>query len=129
METERPYLNPEVRLSDLASSLGVSERTVSQVLADAFGGSFYDVVNGYRVAEAKARLLDPSFANRAVLSIGLDAGFSSKASFNRVFKKQTGETPSAYRSRAGDGPVPPVDLEVGGDGASRAPVEAVTARV
>ncbi|MEM6285732.1 MAG: helix-turn-helix transcriptional regulator [Bacteroidota bacterium] len=127
MEAERPYLDPEVRLGTLAHRLGVSERTLSQVLAEAMGGTFYDVVNGYRVAEAQARLADPAHSHLTVLAVGLDAGFSSKASFNRVFKKVAGETPSAYRARmaaeppeaaiSGDGALP--EAVVSGDGAVR----------
>ncbi|GAB5536740.1 MAG: hypothetical protein Rubg2KO_29890 [Rubricoccaceae bacterium] len=126
METERPYLDPEIRLASLAQRMGVSERTLSQVLSNGLGGSFYDIVNGYRVEEAKARLADPAHAALTVLAIGLDAGFSSKASFNRVFKAHTGETPSAYRQRVRPTPtassmpdVAETDLDVGsrGDGA------------
>lgn len=106
METERPYLNPEIRLADLANHLGVSSRDLSKVLSQGVGGSFADVVNGYRVSEAQARLADPFFGHFTVLAIGLDAGFSSKASFNRVFKQKTGETPSAYRKRAASSGVP-----------------------
>ena len=52
-----------------------------------------------RVAEARARLADPAHAHLTVLGVGLDAGFASKSTFNRVVKEQTGETPSAYRQR------------------------------
>ncbi|MEL6615285.1 MAG: helix-turn-helix transcriptional regulator, partial [Bacteroidota bacterium] len=117
LEEARPYLDPEVRLGDLASHLGVTNRTASHVLTSGLGGSFYDVINGYRVEEAKARLADPAHAHLTVLAVGMDSGFSSKATFNRVFKKATGETPSAYRSRVAR----PL-TEVGGDGSVR-PVE------
>lgn len=113
METERPYLRSEIRLADLARQLGISGRTLSHVLADGMGGSFYEVVNGYRVSEAKRRLADPRFGHFTVLAVGLDSGFSSKASFNRVFKERTGETPSGYRRRAAETPGPP---SIGEDG-------------
>ncbi|MEM0963110.1 MAG: helix-turn-helix transcriptional regulator [Bacteroidota bacterium] len=122
METERPYLDPDIRLADLARPLAISERTLSHVLSEAVGGSFYDLVNGYRVREAQARLSDPALAHQTVLAIGLDAGFSSKASFNRVFKKRAGETPSAYRQRAATA-VPTVSAPTvptaSGDGAAQ----------
>ncbi|MGB3544175.1 helix-turn-helix domain-containing protein [Rubrivirga sp.] len=100
MDVERPYLNPEIRLADLADRLGMSSRVLSSVLSQGIGSSFADVVNGYRVSEAQARLADPACEHFTILAIGLDSGFSSKASFNRVFKQRTGETPSAYRKRA-----------------------------
>ncbi|MEM8556767.1 MAG: helix-turn-helix transcriptional regulator, partial [Bacteroidota bacterium] len=100
MERDRPYLDPTLRLSDLAARVGVGERTLSDVLSSVLGATFYDLVNGYRVQEAQARLRDPATAHLTVLAVGMEAGFSSKASFNRVFKARTGETPSAYRKRA-----------------------------
>ena len=115
MATERLYLNPDLRLSDLAAPLGIAERTLSQVFSEALAESFYDFVNGYRVEEVKARLPDPAFTHLTVLGIAMESGFSSKASFNRVFKKVTGMTPTAYRERApyadaasaaGDGALP-----------------------
>lgn len=115
LETERPYLNPDVRLSDLATHLGVTERAVSQVLTSGFGKSFYEVINGYRVEEAKARLVDPASDHLTILAVAMEAGFSSKATFNRVFKKVTGEPPSVYRSRESRS----LDC-AGGDGAVRA---------
>ncbi|MEM6782130.1 MAG: helix-turn-helix transcriptional regulator [Bacteroidota bacterium] len=99
MEHDRLYLDPRLRLADLAARLGVGPRACSDVLAQAFGATFYDLVNGYRVEEAQASLRDPATAHLTVLAVGLDAGFSSKASFNRVFKARTGETPSSYRKR------------------------------
>ena len=58
--------------------------------------SFYDFVNEYRVKEASKRLLDPAYREYTILAIALDAGFHSKTSFNRMFKKVTGLTPSQY---------------------------------
>jgi AraC-like DNA-binding protein len=64
------------------------------------GQSFYDMVNGYRVAEARKRLLDPVSRRRNVLAVGFEVGFRSKAAFNRTFKLKTGVTPSEFRARA-----------------------------
>ena len=63
--------------------------------------NFYDLVNGYRVEEAKRLLVDPNSNNYTVLSIGFEAGFNSKTTFNTVFKKFTGLTPTAYREMQG----------------------------
>ncbi|MEM8599235.1 MAG: helix-turn-helix transcriptional regulator [Bacteroidota bacterium] len=111
MDHDRLYLDPALRLADLAARLGIGPRACSDVLAHAFGATFYDLVNGYRVDDAQARLRDPATAHLTVLAVGLDAGFSSKASFNRVFKARTGETPSAYRNRMAS-----VSLTIEGDG-------------
>ena len=57
-------------------------------------------MNHYRIAEAKAALADPDQADVPVLTIALDAGFSSLGPFNRAFKAETGLTPSEYRRLA-----------------------------
>jgi len=119
MTEQRLYLNPDLRLNDLATALGISERMLSQVLSEAMGQSFYEVVNHYRVAAVRHRLTDPSAAHLTLLAVAMECGFSSKASFNRVFKKQTGVTPSAYRTHA---------RQVKGDG-RRASIDAVEVQV
>ncbi len=97
--TERPHLDPNLSLGSLADQLGVTEKVLSYLLNETLGTTYTDYVNGLRVAEARARLADPAHAHLTVLGVGLDAGFASKSTFNRVFKEQTGETPSAYRQR------------------------------
>lgn len=119
MQRDRPYLNPELRLADLASALDVSERTLSQVFSEAIGESFYDVVNGYRVEAFKARVADPAYEHLTLLGIGLDCGFSNKASLHRVFKQHTGMTPSAYRSSLQPRPsAKPLNVSTHASGAS-----------
>ena len=102
METARPYRRGDLTLPDLADALGVSPHHLTEVLNTRLGGSFYDFVNGYRVREAQARLANPAFANWTVLAVGMEAGFNAKSSFNAVFKRATGTTPSQYRARHGD---------------------------
>ncbi len=95
---ERPYLDPNLSLASLADQIGVTDKVLSSVINVALGTTYTDYVNGLRVEDAKRRLADPSQAHLTVLSIGLDAGFASKSTFNRVFKETTGQTPSAYRA-------------------------------
>lgn len=96
--SEGLYRQANLSLQDLAEAVGSSAHNVTQVLNTRIGQSFYDFVNGYRVEEARQRLADPAQAHLTVISIGLDAGFNSKSSFNAVFKKMTGQTPSAFRA-------------------------------
>jgi AraC-like DNA-binding protein len=58
--------------------------------------NFYDFVNKYRVEEAKRLLLDNN-RNYKIIAIAYEVGFNSKATFNRVFKKFTGLTPSDFK--------------------------------
>lgn len=99
MEEGKPYRRGDLTLQDLAGSLGVSEHNLTEVLSTQVGQTFYDFVNGYRVREVQERLRDPEAAHLTVLAVGLDAGFNSKSTFNAVFKKHAGTTPSEYRRR------------------------------
>jgi AraC-like DNA-binding protein len=96
MEEEKLYQEPELTLQQLAGKLGILPYQVSQAINEGLGKNFYDLVNGYRVREAKKLLLDAKSKNYTILSIGFEAGFNSKTTFNTVFKKITGQTPSSF---------------------------------
>jgi YesN/AraC family two-component response regulator len=96
MTHQKPFLKNDLRLSDLADSIGVSSHELSQHINREFKMNFYDFINGYRVEEAK-KLLRQNPANPKMLAVAFDVGFNSKATFNRVFKKLTGQTPSAFK--------------------------------
>ncbi|MCA9728931.1 MAG: helix-turn-helix transcriptional regulator [Candidatus Eisenbacteria bacterium] len=100
MQRARPYLDPELGLSDLAESVGLSANHLSQLLNQELGMSYFDFINGYRVEEAKRMLVDPATRHLTILAIAFEAGFSSKGSFNRIFKERTGSTPSGYMKGA-----------------------------
>ena len=67
---------------------------LSRVINSGFGQNFNDYVNEYRVREAERRLRDPRFRHYTLLAVALESGFNSKSTFNRVFKKLRGATPS-----------------------------------
>jgi AraC-like DNA-binding protein len=90
------WRDPDLGLDSLARALGTNTRYLSRALNEGLGMSFNEAVNGLRVQEVRQRLEDASDV-RDLLALALDAGFSSKTSFNRVFKAHTGQTPSAYR--------------------------------
>ena len=99
MEDEKLYQETELILQQLAAKLQIPNYQVSQALNEGMNKNFYDLINGYRVEEAKRLLLDPSNSNYTILSIGFEAGFNSKTTFNTVFKKFTGHTPTEYRAK------------------------------
>lgn len=99
MEQEKLYQETELNLQQLADKLESPSYLVSQALNEGMKKSFYDLVNGYRVEEAKRLLLDPKNQNYKILSVGFEAGFNSKTTFNTVFKKFTGCSPTDYRER------------------------------
>ncbi len=97
MKSSRPYLNPELTLSQLAGDLGISSHFLSQVINEKFGLNFFDFINSYRVEEFKERTADPKYSNFSLLGIALECGFNSKSAFNRIFKQKTGLTPSQFK--------------------------------
>jgi AraC-like DNA-binding protein len=99
MEDRKPYLNSELTLSQLASMLDISPHNLSEVINSLQKQNFYDFINRYRVEQIKKELLDPSKQHLKILSIAFDAGFNSKATFNSLFKQQTGMPPSEYRKK------------------------------
>lgn len=99
---EEPFRNPDLTLGLLADALGMSDKVLSYVLNEGLGTPYATFVNGLRVEAARRALSDPAFDHLSVLGVGLDAGFSSKATFYRAFRSATGQTPAEAR-RAGPG--------------------------
>ncbi|MBX7218584.1 MAG: helix-turn-helix domain-containing protein [Blastocatellia bacterium] len=98
--TQKPYLQPELTLRDVAASLSATPQQVSQLINERFDQNFSDWVNRHRVEEAKRRLADPRHKHLSILAIAEDSGFNSKSTFNAAFKKHTGVTPSQFRESA-----------------------------
>lgn len=97
METEKPYFESRLSLSQLADALDLSPNHLSQVINEKANQNFYQLVNSYRIRCFKAKLKDPANAHLTILTLALDCGFNSKSSFNHTFKKMTGQTPSQYQ--------------------------------
>jgi len=97
MESEHLYLDPLLTQNKLSEKLGINRFYISQVINEYLGKSFPDFVNAYRVKKTKALLKSDKGQYYTLLAIAYESGFNSKTSFNIVFKKHTGHTPSAYR--------------------------------
>lgn len=102
MNTKKPFKDPDLSLSTLASELNLTPNQLSQVINQAFNKNFYEFVNSYRVEEVIQKLVSGEGKTVTLLGIALDAGFNSKATFNRFFKKHTGKTPSEYLKSQSD---------------------------
>ncbi len=98
VNANKPYLTPSLTLDKLSQMLDIPPRTLSNIINRQFNCNFFEFVNTYRIEEAKTILLDPESINKNVLDVMYDAGFNSKATFNTLFKKKVGMTPSKYRS-------------------------------
>lgn len=102
MVVEQVYREDGLTIGALADRLGVPEHRLRRAINQGLGHrNFNQYLNGYRLADAKAALADPSRAAVPVLTIAMDAGFQSLGPFNRAFKADTGLTPSEYRRLGG----------------------------
>jgi len=97
MENQKPYLEPELTLDQLAAQLSIKPTILSQVINDALHQNFFDFVNRYRIEEARRMLTNPADKKITVLEVLYRVGFNSKSSFNLLFKRYTGQTPKEFK--------------------------------
>jgi AraC-like DNA-binding protein len=98
MDNQKPYRDFDLTLTSLAKQVKMNRNQLSEVINNSIGCSFYDFINRYRVDDVKQMLTLPSYKNYTLLAIAYEAGFPSKSTFNSIFKKFTGLTPSEYRN-------------------------------
>jgi len=96
MEKDAYYRKPNLSLNDLASELKVHPNYLSQIINKKENKSFYEFVNAFRIEEFKRLIKNSENQKFTLLALAYESGFNSKASFNRYFKKNTGQTPSEY---------------------------------
>ncbi len=99
VETDKLYLDPNLKLENLSSRLGISRKVLSQLINEVLEENFKSFINTYRINEAKKKLTDPAEKDFVLLKIIYETGFNSKSVFNTAFKKHTGLTPSEYRKK------------------------------
>lgn len=97
MATEKPYLEGELKLNDLAGQLSIPPHHLSQIINEKLGKNFFEFVNSYRIKEAKEILSDPGKQDFKILRVAFESGFNNKTTFNTTFKTEVGTTPSLYR--------------------------------
>jgi len=100
MDSRHAYGDPDLTLPALADALGITPHMLSQLLNVWIGKSFFVYVNGHRADALMAAFADPRNADRGVLDLAFEVGFSSKSTLNSFFKRHTGTTPTAFRTRA-----------------------------
>jgi AraC-like DNA-binding protein len=98
METQRPYLDPNLNLKSLSEKIAISPYYLSQIINECLKKNFFDFINSYRIKECKQLLTDPFQNQKTILEILYSVGFNSKSVFNIVFRKYTGMTPTQYRT-------------------------------
>lgn len=102
MEEERVYRLEGLSIGALAARVGTPEYALRRLINGRLGyRNFNAYLNGYRLAEARAALTDPTQRTVPISTIAMDAGFGSLGPFNRAFKAAEGVTPSEYREGRG----------------------------
>lgn len=96
MENELLFERSDLTLSEVAKKLQTNSVVLSRAVNQQFRLNFNDYVNQYRVNAVIERISMPEFKNQTLLAIAFDAGFNSKATFNRSFKKFTGKNPKDF---------------------------------
>lgn len=97
LESEKPYLNPDFQLNDLRQVLPLNRSYLSRFINTEYGCSFYQWVNGLRVAEAKRLMREQP--DLKIQDLAERCGFASRQVFARVFARETGLTPTEWLSR------------------------------
>ncbi len=98
IEKQKLYLNTKLTLKECAKSIGTNEKYLSNYLNKNHKVNFNTFINNYRIEAAKDMLLSDDSDKYTIEAIAQMSGFNSKSSFNSVFKKHTGYTPSEYRN-------------------------------
>ena len=99
MREEKPYVDSELKIQQLAEKIGISSHHLSQVINEYLNQNYADFINTYRINEAKRLLTLPKYDNAKILHIAFDVGYNNKATFNAAFKKITGMSPTDFRNK------------------------------
>lgn len=97
LRDKKPYLNPDFSLEMMAADLEISRHKLSQLINTGQNKNFHKLINEYRVREVKEMIVAPAYDHFSMLGIAFECGFNSKSAFNRIFKEETGLTPSEYK--------------------------------
>lgn len=96
LQRDKLFKNPDLKLQLLAQRLDVSAQNLSQIINEQFNQNFSELINSYRIEEAKKLLFNEKHKHLTLVAIANDVGFHSKSSFNSAFKRITRQTPSEF---------------------------------
>ncbi len=100
LKDKKVYRNPSTSIDELSAKLNTNRTYLSQIINSHFDCNFKTFINRFRVSEARHLLIQPDHLNITIEAIAAEVGFASKSSFNMVFKKETGLTPSVFQKNA-----------------------------
>lgn len=101
-ETHQPYLNPKIRMPELAGALNISPHVFSSLINEHYQVNFFRFINRYRVNYAKELIRQEAYQHYTLEAISKMSGFNSKTTFNNRFKEMVGMSPSQYRKEGGN---------------------------
>jgi len=96
LNDEKIYREMRLNRAAIAKRLDIGEHHLSRLINHYLGKNFNELINSYRIEEAKIRLLNEP--KQQITTIGFEVGFNSIASFNRVFKEKTGLSPTEFKT-------------------------------
>lgn len=95
---EQVYLDADLDLQSLANKMQLSPRELSQIINENASTNFSDWLNGFRIEDAKRKIISEEYQNQKIAAVAFDSGFNTLSSFNAVFKNKTGYTPTEYKN-------------------------------
>ena len=99
MEKQKPYLNPSLTIYELANLIALPPHHLSKLINHEFKCNFFEYINQHRIEAFKTNIFSDKYKDFTLLGIALECGFNSKSAFNRIFKEQTGTTPTEYKNQ------------------------------
>ena len=96
MREHKPFVDPDMKIADLAKLANVSSHKLSYVFSQHLNITFYDYINRFRVEEFKNIVKEKGVDSLTLSALAEQAGFSSRASFFRYFKKIENISPGEY---------------------------------
>jgi AraC-like DNA-binding protein len=97
IKIKQPYLDEDLTLGKLAEQLSITDKKLSTMLNQYLNTTFYDLINKYRVEAVKKKIILDNYKDYNLFGIACECGFKSRTSFNRIFKKETGLSPSDFK--------------------------------
>ena len=101
ISTNKPYLDPDLSLRDLAKQIDIHPNQLSWILNQGIGKNFNEFINQFRIEAFKSIALEHENRKLTIEGMAYESGFNSKTVFNTCFKKETGLTPTQYLRQQG----------------------------
>ncbi|WP_158655220.1 helix-turn-helix domain-containing protein [Flavivirga eckloniae] len=98
LKTDKPYLDEDLTLGKLSEKLSTTDKKLSTMLNQYMNISFYDLINKHRIEAVIEKMPLDAYKNYNIFGIACECGFKSRTSFNRIFKRETGLSPSDYKA-------------------------------